>query len=284
MSAITMENIAVMSVQYVRYSFDYYLESMKRCGLCNIDLWGGTPHFCRLDYKNSASAEKKIAEMSKKIADLGMQVVIYTPETLNYPYSFADPEQAVRNRTIEFFDMAMDDALCFGTNKVFMNSGFGLMDLPREESWQRAAESIRKVADIAEKKGIILMLEQLQPYESNLLTTLPDMVRMLQDVNSPALQTCVDLVAMAVSDEALEQYFEAIPSSIQHIHYADGNPSGHFILGDGNLPLQEYIRILERNDYTGSVDLEINDSIYWDDPHTSIKRSADYLRQFLPEK
>ncbi|PKM50505.1 MAG: xylose isomerase [Firmicutes bacterium HGW-Firmicutes-7] len=283
MSVITMGNISVMSVQYVHYSFSYYLDSMKRCGLKNIDLWGGTPHYCRLDYLSSSAAEKKIAQMCKEIDDLGMRVEIYTPETLSYPYSFSDPAPAVRKRTIEFFDMAMEDALCFGTNKLFINTGCGLLDLPREESWQRCAESIRKIADIAERKGIILMLEQLQPYESNLLTTLPDMIRMLKDVASHSLQTCVDLVAMEVVGEKLEQYFEALPNNIQHIHYADGDPSGHYILGDGNLPLKEYIKILEKFNYTGSVDLEINDSIYWADPHTSIKRSADYLREFLPE-
>lgn len=285
MSRITMENIAVMSVQYVHYSFDYYLKSMQDCGLKNIDLWGGTPHYCRLDYPTAAAAEKKIAEMRRKIEDMGMKVVIYTPETLAYPFSFSDPEKEVRARTIDYFEMAMDDALCFGTSKVFINSGCGLLDLPREESWQRCRESIRKVCDIAEKKGIMLLLEQLQPYESNLLTTLPDMKRMLGEVNSPALKTCVDLVAMEVVEEKFEDYYSELGAgAIQHIHFADGNPSGHFILGDGNLPLKEYIRIMEAHDYTSFVDLEINDSIYWADPHASVKRSADYLRKFLPEK
>ena len=38
MSRITMQDVAVMSVQYVQYSFAYYLDSMKRCGLSNIDM------------------------------------------------------------------------------------------------------------------------------------------------------------------------------------------------------------------------------------------------------
>ena len=33
MSIITMDQIAVMSAQYVHYTFDYYLDSMKRCGI-----------------------------------------------------------------------------------------------------------------------------------------------------------------------------------------------------------------------------------------------------------
>lgn len=40
MSRITMQDVAVMSVQYVQHSFDYYLDSMERCGLRRVDLWG----------------------------------------------------------------------------------------------------------------------------------------------------------------------------------------------------------------------------------------------------
>ena len=89
MSRITMQSISVMSVQYVHYTFDYYLDSLQRCGLKNIDLWGGEPHYCRLDWPTPAEAKKKIAEMRKKIDERGMRIEIYTPETLGYPYSFA---------------------------------------------------------------------------------------------------------------------------------------------------------------------------------------------------
>lgn len=279
-----MENFSVMSVQYFHYSFDYFLDSMEKCGLKNIDLWGASPHYCRLDYLTSNDAFRKIREMRKKIDDRGMKVVVYTPETLAYPYSFSHPEDAIRNRTVDYFDMAMEDALNFGTDKVFINSGCGLLDLPREESWKRAVETITKVAEIAEKKGVTLILEQLQPYESNLVTTCDDIVCMLNEVNSPNLKVCVDVIAMEVVGDDLEQFFKVLPRDIELIHYADGDPSGHYILGDGDLPLKEYIKILEKQDYTGYITLEINDSIYWDDPHNSIKRSVEYLRNYIPEQ
>ena len=49
MSNITMDQVAVMSVQYFHYTLDYYLNSMHRCGVKNLDLWGASPHYCRLD-------------------------------------------------------------------------------------------------------------------------------------------------------------------------------------------------------------------------------------------
>lgn len=283
MSVITMDNFAVMSVQYFHYSFDYFLDSMEKCGLKNIDLWGGAPHYCRLDYLTSTEAFRKTNEMRKKIEDRGMKVVMYTPETLAYPYSLSSPEAAIRNRTIDYFDLAMEDALNFGTDKVFINSGCGLLDLPREESWKRAVETIIYICEKAKKKGITMVIEQLQPYESNLLTTCDDMVRMLKEVNSCNLKGCIDVVAMEVVGESLNKFFINLPHEIDLIHYSDGDPSGHYILGDGNLPLKEYIDILQKYDYQGYVTLEINDSIYWDNPHDSIKRSVDYLKTFIPK-
>lgn len=284
MSIITMDQIAVMSAQYVHYTFDYYLDSMKRCNVRNLDLWGAHPHYSRLNYLTNAEAARKLREMRKKAEDMGMQYVIYTPETLNYQYDISSPEKVVRDRTLDYFDMAMDDTLELGTNRLFINTGCGLLDIPREESWKWAVESVQKICEMAEKRGIYMMLEQLQPYESNLLVNLPQLSAMIKEVNSSALKTCVDLVAMEVAGENLEQYYEELPEdNIQFIHYADGDPSGHYILGDGNAPLREYIQILENHNYTGYIDLEINDSIYWEDPHTSVQRSVDYLREFLPE-
>mgnify|MGYP002537786996 CR=1 FL=1 len=86
MSNITMDQVAVMGVQYFHYTLDYYLNSMHRCGVKNLDLWGASPHYCRLDYLTSSAAERKLREIRKKAEDLGLKFVMYTPETLAYPY------------------------------------------------------------------------------------------------------------------------------------------------------------------------------------------------------
>ena len=275
MSKITMDNFAVMSVQYVHYSLEYYLDSMVKNGLRHVDLWGGIPHYCRLDYPFAEDAKQKIGSIRAMMEERGLDVSVYTPETLAYPYSFSHPEEEVRKRTVDYFSMAMDDALLFGTNKVFLNSGCGLLDLPREESFARLVDTYKKIAAIAEQKGIELVLEQLQPYESNLVLNLQDIKRVLDEVDSTAMYICVDVVAMAVAGEELKDYFEVLGRErIKLIHFAD---TCHYILGDGELPLKDYLKTLEEYDYDGIVDLEINDSIYWDDPHESIRKSVEWL-------
>ena len=111
MSRITMQDVAVMSVQYVQYSFPYYLQSMEKCGLSKVDFWGGAPHYCRLDHPSSAAARRCLLELRRQIEDHGMKTVIYTPETLGYPFSYSDPGRRLRDRTVDYMRWAMEDAL-----------------------------------------------------------------------------------------------------------------------------------------------------------------------------
>ena len=281
MSKITMDRFAVMSVQYVQHSLDYYLDSMVRCGIKNIDFWGGAPHYCRLNYTDGIQAENKLKQIRKTMDDKGLNVVVYTPETLNYPFSYSSEDKAISSSTLRYMEAAMEDAQILGTSNIFINSGCGLRDVPREESWKRCVQSIGILCEKAQSMGLTLIIEQLQPYESNLLVTQEDMLRMLKEVNSPSLQVCVDVVAMEVMKENLEVQFDLFGSKIKLIHFCDGNPSGHYVLGDGNLPLKEYIDVLKKNNFMGYLSLEINDSIYWGDPHDSIRRSVRYMHDEL---
>lgn len=281
MSEITMKNFAAMTVSYVQYSLDYTLDSLAEIGLKKVDFWGGIPHYYRFDYTD-AERENYLKEIKKKAQDRGVEIVVYTPETLNYPYAITGPDLKTVNRTIDYFRQCMDDALILGTDRLFINTGTGLRDLPIEESMATCISSIRKICDEAETKGITMLLEQLQPYESNICTDIKAIRQIVDNVKSPALKLCVDLTAMDVAGENLEMYYDTFGKEmIGLIHFSD---SHHEVCGSGSLPLREYIKTLEKHDYDSVIDLEINDAIYWEDPHTPHLESVNYLRTFIPEE
>ena len=109
MKKLTMDRVAVLSVQYCHYSFEYFIDSMEKCGVKNVELWPGEPHYFRGDYSSAGEAAKKIREMKKLMDDKGIKVIMYTPETLSYPYNPAGHGDAYRNRTIDWYKMAMED-------------------------------------------------------------------------------------------------------------------------------------------------------------------------------
>ena len=278
MTKITLDDFAVMTVSYQQYSFDYVLNSISEIGLKNIDFWGGIPHYYHFDYSD-AQATAFLKELRKKAEDKGLRFVIYTPETLAYPYSIADINPKTVQRTIDYFSLCMDDALTLGTNRLFINTGTGLRDVDPKLSMDICIDTISRICKIAEEKGITMMLEQLQPYESNICTDIHAIRKIVDSVNSKALKICVDIVAMDVAKENLEMYYDYFgEDKIGFIHFSD---SHHEVCGTGDLPLKEYIETLERHNYSSIIDLEINDSIYWEDPHTPHKQTVDYLKTLL---
>ncbi len=236
MSKITLKNFAAMTVSYLQYSLDYTLDSLAEIGIRNIDLWGGTPHYYRYD-RNDKERIEFLETLQRKAAQRGLNFVVYTPETLNYPYAIADPDPCTRKRTIDYFSECMDDAIVLGIDKLFINTGTGLRDLPIQTSTDYCIDSLKKICAIAQTKGITMLLEQLQPYESNICHSIEQMKQIIQAVDSKALKICVDLTAMAVANETLDMYFETFGKEmIQLIHFSD---SHHEVCGTGDLPLKE---------------------------------------------
>lgn len=271
---IKKEQIAAMSVQFVQHSLDYTIDAFSKCGIKNIEFWGAEPHYYRMNYLTRYEAGNRLRQIRNQLNECGIKVVMYTPETLAYPYSFSSPEEKVRNRTVEFFDMACQDALELGCNRIFINTGCGLRDVDRNISWNYTVDSFQRICNIAQRYGVELVLEQLQPYESNLVTSLKDVKKMLSAVQHENLKVCLDVVAMDVAGDTIQDFFSQLGNRIVHIHLADQN---HEILGDGNYPIDEYLDSLSSFGYDQYVSLEINDSIYWEDPYSSLKQSMAYL-------
>jgi len=281
MSEVTMRDVSVMGTSYVHHTFEYFLDSMSELGIHGIDLWGAEPFYCRLDYPDGYDATRRLKKMRAEMEARDQRVTIYTPETLGYPFSLSDPNAALTLRTIEYFKWAFEDAHVMGCDRVFVNSGCGLRNLPREESFKRCVSTLRTILDIAEQERIVMTLEQLQPYESNLVTTIDDIDRRLDLVDSPSLKVCVDLTAMEVQGENLGQYFARFGKKVEWIHYSD---SHHEVVGSGTFgksKLAGYIETLEENDFQNGIDLEVNDSIYWEDPHAPHVETCRYLREEL---
>lgn len=274
----TLDDFSVMSVQYIQHSFEYFLKSMQECGIKHIDFWGGEPHYSN---DKTEEAQLRLKSIKELIDSYNMEVVVYTPETLAYPLSYSHPEESVRNRTINYIKRAIDDALILNCKQVFINSGCGLRDVPANESMALLIDSYQQIVEYAKEKDVTLILEALQPYESNLITNLETIKKVLDVINSTHMKICIDVVAMEAASENLSQYFETFGTEkIGLIHFSD---SHHYVLGEGenNFPLVSYLKTLSNYNYQGKIDLEINDSIYWLDPHDSIKKSVVWLEQNL---
>ena len=162
-----------------------------------------------------------------------------------------------------------------------INSGWGYWNEEREEAWKRSREMLSCLAEYAAAKKIRLAMESLRPQESNLATTLTDVKRMLKEVEHPNLKAMIDLTAMGVAGETIDQWFEELGEDIIHMHFIDGNPYGHLVWGDGTHNLQECLETLKRHGYRGYLGQEITEFDYFGDPAKADRRNMEAYEPFI---
>lgn len=271
------KQIAGMNYAYWHYPFDYFLDSMNRIGLENIEIWGGSPHF---DIEDFSSAQ--IRALRRNIADHQLKIVCYTPEQVNYPVNIAAREGDIRARSVGYFIKNIEVCAELGCPMIVAGPGWGYLNEPKQEAWSRSLDSLKTLAEKAQKLKIIIALEPLTTISSNLINYAAELSKMLDDLNEPNVKGMLDIGQMSILNETVDDYYEVLGAKGPiHVHLIDGRPTGHMAFGDGNLPLcYDYFRLLERG-YRGYMTMEINDRFYFLDPEKAFRQSIDMMEIWL---
>ncbi|WP_211270504.1 sugar phosphate isomerase/epimerase family protein [Paenibacillus jilunlii] len=255
---------------------DYFLDSVEKAGMRTVELWGGAPHFYMdaLSYTDCTSVRRKAAAR-------GLTIGAFTPESIIYPYNIAapDPEQFAKSKS--YFTNAVKATSELGCKLMTVNSGYGYLNETKEEAWARSADMLSHLARTAEQEGVVIAMEALRPEESQIVTTLADAKRMLDEIASPAFRLMVDTTAMGIAGETLEQWFDAAGESIVHLHFIDGNPYGHLAWGDGTFPLASMIQTLNDYGYQGLLGQEITDFRYYEHPDETDRRIMEAFEKYI---
>ncbi|WHY00703.1 TIM barrel protein [Neobacillus sp. DY30] len=267
--------MAGMNITFKHFPFHYFLDSMERLGINSIELWAGEPHL--YVYRNILG---NIRNIKKEIQKRNINIVCYTPEQCIYPYNIAAADSHWRNKSIDYFVENLYAALELDTKMMLITSGIGDFSLSDEESWKYASDSIYNLSKVAEREGLTLALEPLTKYESNLITDLNGLKRMIDEIQSPALKGMIDTVAMQLAGETPDDYFSAL-SEVCHFHLIDGDgqSDAHLGLDDGVLMWKEYLRSLQKHGYEGTCTLEIMGSNYYQNPQDAIMKSIKKIKE-----
>lgn len=276
MKNITIDKAAGMNIHYLHYPLDYFLDSMNRMQIKNIELWGGSPHYYIEDLTISETKSIK-----KKIESRNLKLICFTPEQCIYPVNIAAKEPYIRERSIRYFIKSIEAASELNSPMMLVTSGWGYLSESKEEAWKRSRDSLERILHKAELLGISLSLEPLRTDESNLVNNLSSLKKMLTEIHSPVLKGMIDTIPMALAGESIEDYFSALGKDLVHIHFIDGKPRGHLAWGDGILPLGKYVESLNSNNYEGYLTLEITDSGYLSDPENAVRKSIEKLKKAL---
>lgn len=272
MSTLKKEKFAAMNLLYSRCRMEYFLDSIQRMGIQNIELWTQIPYFCELD--------KSLSDLSKikcQMALRGLRLICLIPEQCSWPFNIASDDPEIRRASIDFYRRHFEAAAALEADKVLLTPGWYPWDKPVEEGLKYSESSLRQLLPQAKKYGLTPVLEILQPCESNLMYDLAGTRWYAEHFGKDELSFCIDTVPVRLAGEELTDYFKLLGNRLQHIHLIDGTPAGHMVLGDGSHPIREYLQIMENYSYEGFVTLEFGSDIYMGSPEVHMKRGWNYL-------
>jgi protein FrlC len=276
MKRLDPRKICGSNFSYYRFTFERFLDDMASLNLEAIEIWGVAPHL----HVDEVTSED-LRALKRKIAERGLKMVCFTPEQILYPINIAAEEDRLRSRSVDFFRRSIEICAELECPFLFLTSGSGYEDRPRAPAWRRSADSLGRIAEHAAKHGVTGVLEALQPRESNLVLNANDIRKMLDDVAAPNLKVALDTVAMAVAGDSVEVYRRLFNSDLVHAHFIDGTPAGHLAWGDGELPMEAYLRDLAEADYTGYLSLEFGTGRYRLNPIEPVRQSTERIRAAL---
>lgn len=123
----------------------------------------------------------------------------------------------------------------------------------RRIEWERAVVNLYKVCQSAQEQGLMIALEPLNRFESDLINTAGDVMKLVADINHPAAKVMLDSFHMSIEEKDMEKAISSVGDKLIHVQVSE-NYRG--IPGTGQTPWQSFKRGLDKIGYHQAVSIE----------------------------
>lgn len=228
-----------------------------------------------------AAAFRKVAE-DHGLRIHGLHWLLVAPAGL----SIVSEDAPLRRRTTDVMQRLVE--LCVALGGSYLVHGSPKQrSVPagstREQAWERARECLRAAGEAAGRCGVTYCLEPLAPRETDLINTVEEAARMVDEIGLPALRTMIDCSAAGQAEaEPVHALMERwMPRGvIGHVQVNDPNRRGP---GQGAMPFGPILQVMRRMEeaghFPGIVGVEPFD--YVPDGPGCAAHSIGYLRGVL---
>ncbi|MEZ4750906.1 MAG: sugar phosphate isomerase/epimerase family protein [Bdellovibrionota bacterium] len=192
---------------------------------------------------------------SKKLDELGLERSVVTVRT-------ADDNPISRDRNTRELGVArtkqaLDCCEAIGAKLLAgpFHSALGVFSGrgPTAEEWSYGVESMQRVAEYAERRGITLGLEYLNRFECYFLNSAEDTARFVEVVDNPRCQMIYDTFHAHIEEKSVEDSLLRSQKHLVHVHVSEndrGTP------GEGQVRWEETFRSLIEMQYEGVLMVE----------------------------
>lgn len=167
-------------------------------------------------------------------------------------------EESERQSGIEFYKRAFPRMERLGIKAVggnMLNAPFTMTPYGRyhQKEYELAADSLRKIAKAAQDYGIAVNVEIVNRYESHIVNTAGQAVKLLEEVDMPNAGMTLDSFHMNVEESSFIGAILTAGDRLGHFHLMENHRG---LLGTGHLPLNEIRDALRHIGYDGILSME----------------------------
>jgi D-psicose/D-tagatose/L-ribulose 3-epimerase len=123
----------------------------------------------------------------------------------------------------------------------------------RKLEWGRAVTNLRKVCTMAQDHGLSIALEPLNRFESDLVNTAEDVMRLIGDINHESARVLLDGFHMTIEEKNIREAIKTVGDKLIHVQVSENHRG---IPGTGLTPWSDFKTGLEDIDYSGTISIE----------------------------
>nr|WP_237332508.1 sugar phosphate isomerase/epimerase family protein [Zobellia amurskyensis] len=123
----------------------------------------------------------------------------------------------------------------------------------RKIEWGRAVKNLQRVCEMAKEHGLSIALEPLNRFESDLINTSKDVMRLINDINQPNAKVLLDGFHMTIEEQNIREAIQLVGDKLIHVQVSENHRG---IPGTGLTPWSDFKKGLEDINYEGSMVIE----------------------------
>ncbi|WP_338872791.1 sugar phosphate isomerase/epimerase family protein [Spirosoma sp. SC4-14] len=171
-----------------------------------------------------------------------------------YGLTLTDPDPQIRASAIAFIGAMISFGATVGAPAIIGSmQGNVAPGIEKEQALNWLADGLSELGQLAESKGVKLIYEPLNRYETNLINDLNTGVEFIRALPTRQVVLLADLFHMNIEEQSLPESIRAAGSYIGHVHFADSNRRP---IGLGHTAMEEVATALREIGYTGYVSAE----------------------------
>ena len=277
--------LAFSTNAFVKYSLESAIQKIAGCKYKGVEILADRPHFpptLKSSWKRIKSLQKMLSQSNIEVSNINANTAsVFYKQVLQEPVfepSLSNPDITKRRWRIDYTKRSIDLACEVQSKSVSITSGIPLPDCPPEKGKKLFIESVKRIMDYAEKKGIKVGLE----YEPCLLyENTAEVLGLVNTIKSKYFGVNLDLGHVSISEKDPVQSIRKFKNCIWNIHIEDIKDKKHFHLipGQGDMDFTKIFKVLREIKYDNFITVELY--TYQKQPVSAARKSYDFLNRFI---